>query len=97
MTINAIPENNREASFRIWATPGFLPETLGMFVDQNGEVGCLETNVDNVRGVFGIYDLVGFVAQIYSKKDRKSHLVSLVNGRMIYLDQRAQRPRLTLM
>ena len=51
-----------------------------------GNTRCAEDNLDRLIGqtmkdeVVYLYDLVGVVAQIYSARDRRSHLVSMVNG-----------------
>ena len=57
-----------------------------MFNTMTGITRCAEENLDRLVNqamkddVVYIYDLVGFVAQIRSATDHRSHLVSLVNG-----------------
>ena len=82
LMINALPEKNHESNAALWATPGFLPESIGMFLQPDGQVHCLEGNLDQsmLHHSLYIHDLVGFVAKIHSTQDQKAHLVSLING-----------------
>ncbi len=69
---------------QLWATPGWLPEKIGVIVD-GGQFFCfegedlqlhLQRNMHNIT----VYELVGMVADIDSGENQKSHLVSLING-----------------
>lgn len=72
---------------QFWSTPGCLPKEIGIIVDQ-GQVYCFEG--DDIkqhiqRGLRNItvYSLMGVVADIDSGQHQKSHLVSLVNGKLL--------------
>jgi PAB-dependent poly(A)-specific ribonuclease subunit 2 len=67
-----------------WATPGWLPEEIGVIVDQ-GQFFCYQgedLKLHLQRGIHNItvYSLIGLAADIDSGQHQKSHLVSLVNG-----------------
>ena len=67
-----------------WATPGWLPEEIGVIVDQ-GQFFCYQgedLKLHLQRGIHSItiYSLIGLAADIDSGQHQKSHLVSLVNG-----------------
>lgn len=71
---------------QFWATPGCLPNEIGIIVDQ-GQVYCFQG--DDIkqhlqRGMHNItvYSLVGLVADVDSGQHQKSHLVSLINGKI---------------
>lgn len=70
---------------RLWATPGWLPEEIGIIVDQ-GQFFCFEgedLKLHLQRGIHNIavYSLIGMVVNIESSSPlQKSHLVSMVNG-----------------
>lgn len=64
----------------MWSTPGFLPESIGIYIYPDGRIACIEDGVDQIADRVQVYDLVGFVAQIHSSQDQKSHLVSIING-----------------
>ena len=72
-------------SRQLWGIPGWLPEQIGIILD-GGKFSCLEgESLRNLRrtqhhSAITIYDLVGVVAEINSKENQKSHLVSLING-----------------
>jgi len=73
---------NSEAK-QIWATPNWLPQEIGIIVDQ-GQFFCYEgqdLKLHVQRGVFNIrvYSLIGIVADINSGEHQKPHLVSLVD------------------
>jgi PAB-dependent poly(A)-specific ribonuclease subunit 2 len=68
----------------IWATPDWLPQEIGIIVDQ-GQFYCYEGQdlaLHIQRGVYNVqvYELVGVVADINSGENQKPHLVSLING-----------------
>lgn len=67
-----------------WTSPSWLPEEIGLLVDNQRHVTCFEGDkLRNFRSNsnLAIYELVGFVADINSTKGQKSHLVSFINGR----------------
>lgn len=69
---------------KLWATPGFLPEEIGVIVD-HGQFFCYEgedLNLHLQRGIHNItvYSLVGMALDIDSTAGQKSHLVGMVNG-----------------
>jgi PAB-dependent poly(A)-specific ribonuclease subunit 2 len=81
--LNAAITTNDAKQF--WATPGWLPEEIGVIVDQ-GQFFCfqgedlnhhLQRGAHNIR----VYSLMGLAADIDSGQHQKSHLVSLVNGK----------------
>ncbi|KXX75827.1 PAB-dependent poly(A)-specific ribonuclease subunit PAN2 [Madurella mycetomatis] len=68
---------------RLWATPGWLPEEIGIIVDQ-GQFFCFEgedLKLHLQRGIHNItvYSLIGMVVNIESNGPQKPHLVSMVN------------------
>ncbi|TVY87329.1 PAN2-PAN3 deadenylation complex catalytic subunit, partial [Lachnellula willkommii] len=68
---------------QLWSTPGWLPEEIGVIVDQ-GQFFCYQGDdlkLHLQRGVHNmvVYSLVGLAADIDSGQHQKSHLVSLVN------------------
>lgn len=70
---------------RLWATPGWLPEEIGIIVDQ-GQFFCFEgedLKLHLQRGIHNItvYSLIGAVVNIESSAPQKAHLVSMINGR----------------
>lgn len=70
---------------QLWSTPTWLPQEIGIIVS-GGQFYCYEgqdLKLHLQRGVFDIhvYELVGFVADINSGDNQKSHLVSMINGR----------------
>jgi PAB-dependent poly(A)-specific ribonuclease subunit 2 len=69
---------------QFWSTPGWLPEEIGLIVDQ-GQFFCFQGDdlkLHLQRGFHRmmVYSLVGLVADIDSGQHQKTHLVSLVNG-----------------
>jgi len=75
---------NTAESKQYWAKPGWLPEEIGVIID-NGKFFCFEGDdlrLHLQRGlhVVKVYELVGIVADINSGEHQKSHLVSLVNS-----------------
>ncbi|KAK3381583.1 ubiquitin carboxyl-terminal hydrolase-domain-containing protein [Podospora didyma] len=68
---------------RLWATPGWLPEEIGIIVDQ-GQFFCYEgedLKLHLQRGIHDItvYSLIGMVDNIDSNSPRRPHLVSVIN------------------
>lgn len=71
---------------RLWSTPGWLPEEIGIIVDQ-GQFFCFEgedLKLHLQRGIHSItvYSLIGMVINIESSAPQKTHLVGMVNGRL---------------
>jgi PAB-dependent poly(A)-specific ribonuclease subunit 2 len=69
---------------QFWATPGWLPEEIGVIIDQ-GQFFCYQGDdlkLHLQRGIHNItvFSLMGLCADIDSGQHQKSHLVSLVNG-----------------
>jgi len=76
--------NSPEAK-QFWSTPGWLPEEIGVIIDQ-GQFFCYQgedLKLHLQRGIHNItvYSLIGLAADIDSGQHQKSHLVSLVNGK----------------
>lgn len=68
----------------LWSTPGWLPEEIGIIVEQ-GQFFCYEgedLKLHLQRGIHNItvYSLIGMAINIESGQTQKSHLVSMVNG-----------------
>ena len=73
------------AGRRCWSMPGWLPERIGVTIDGSGKLLCFEgedLRLHLQKGLHAVkvYDLVGFVADVGSGENQKSHLVSLVDG-----------------
>ena len=71
---------------RLWQTPGWLPEEIGLIIDQ-GQVFCFEgedLQLHLQRGIHDItvYSLMGMAINIESKQDQKPHLAALINGQL---------------
>lgn len=69
---------------RLWATPGWLPEEIGIIVDQ-GQFFCYEgedLKLHLQRGIHHItvYSLVGLVVNVECDQPPKSHLVGMINS-----------------
>ena len=69
---------------RLWATPGWLPEEIGVIVD-NGQFFCFEgedLKLHLQRGIHNIavYSLTGLAANIEGGQQQRSHLVAMANG-----------------
>ncbi|GAP92580.2 putative PAB-dependent poly -specific ribonuclease subunit PAN2 [Rosellinia necatrix] len=67
----------------LWATPGWLPEEIGIIVD-NGNFFCYEgedLKLHIQRGIHHItvYSLTGLAVNIDGGKQQQSHLVAMVN------------------
>lgn len=70
---------------KLWVTPGWLPEEIGVIVDQ-GQFFCFEgqdLKLHLQRGMHNItvYSLVGMVVNVDTSAPLKPHLVSIVNGK----------------
>ncbi|KAK4119549.1 hypothetical protein N657DRAFT_581467 [Parathielavia appendiculata] len=68
---------------RLWSTPGWLPEEIGIIVDQ-GQFFCFEgedLKLHLQRGIHNItvYSLIGMVVNIESSAPQKTHLVGMIN------------------
>jgi PAB-dependent poly(A)-specific ribonuclease subunit 2 len=68
---------------QLWATRGWLPEELGIIVE-NGQLVCFEgddlrSRVQNGTPGLTVYELVGLVAEIDITEHKKPHLVSFIN------------------
>lgn len=77
---------NRAEASQFWATPGWLPEEIGMLVEE-GQLFCyegedLKLHLQRGQHRMTVYELVGVVADINSGEHQASHLVSLINGKM---------------
>jgi PAB-dependent poly(A)-specific ribonuclease subunit 2 len=77
-----------EESKQYWATPGWLPERIGI-TPKEGAVYCfqgaeLERHAQDPRFDAKIWELVGVVADIKDGAIQTSHLVSLVDGKTTY-------------
>lgn len=77
--------NSPEAK-QFWATPGWLPEEIGIIIDQ-GQFFCyqgddLKLHIQRGMHSITVYTLVGFAAEITSSQNQKAHLVSLINGKL---------------
>ena len=73
---------------QFWSTVGSLPKEIGIIIE-HGQVYCFEGDeirqrIQNGRHNVTVYSLVGLVADIDSGQHQKSHLVSLVNGTLIF-------------
>ncbi|GJN82195.1 PAB-dependent poly(A)-specific ribonuclease subunit PAN2 [Purpureocillium lilacinum] len=67
----------------LWSTPGWLPEEIGIIVDQ-GQFYCYEgedLKLHLQRGMHNItvYSLIGMAINIESGQTQKPHLVAMVN------------------
>ncbi|KAJ4293921.1 poly(A)-specific ribonuclease [Collariella sp. IMI 366227] len=81
MTINTAISTAEQR--RLWATPGWLPDEIGVIVDQ-GQFFCFEgedLKLHLQRGIHNItvYSLIGMVLHIESSAPQKTHLVGMVN------------------
>ncbi|RYP10340.1 hypothetical protein DL765_008150 [Monosporascus sp. GIB2] len=68
---------------RLWATPGWLPEEIGIIVD-NGQFFCFEgedLKLHLQRGIHNItvYSLTGLAVNIEGGQQQRSHLVAMAN------------------
>ena len=85
LTLNTAIETSADVR-AMWATPDWLPTEIGLVYHGQG-VMCFEgEGLLNLRRTRHhneptIYELVGFVADIDSAEQQKSHLVSVVNGK----------------
>lgn len=77
--------NSPEAK-QYWATPRWLPEEIGVILAQ-GQFFCyqgddLKAHLQRGQHPVTVYSLIGFAAEIESGQHQKSHLVSIVNGKL---------------
>ena len=82
LVVNAGVSNQEHR--KLWSTPGWLPEEIGIIVDQ-GQFFCFEgedLKLHLQRGIHNItvYSLIGMVINIESHSPQKSHLVGIING-----------------
>ncbi|KAI1387808.1 PAB-dependent poly(A)-specific ribonuclease subunit PAN2 [Hypoxylon trugodes] len=80
MLTTAINNNDHR---RLWATPGWLPEEIGVIVD-NGQFFCFEgedLKLHLQRGIHNItvYSLTGLAVSIEGGQQQRSHLVAMAN------------------
>jgi len=69
---------------QLWATPGWLPEEIGIIVD-NGNFFCYEgedLKLHLQRGIHNItvYSLTGLAVNIEGGQQQQSHMVAMANG-----------------
>lgn len=84
LTLNVPMAESRDAELEqrmLWATPGWLPEEIGVIVD-NGSFFCYQgedLKLHLQRGVHNIqvYSLIGLSANIESGSPQKPHLAAL--------------------
>jgi PAB-dependent poly(A)-specific ribonuclease subunit 2 len=77
--------NNPEHRAR-WATPGWLPEEIGIIVEQ-GQFFCYEgedLKLHLQRGIHDItvYSLIGMAINIDGGQTQKPHLVAMINSKL---------------
>src|SRR4051794_4197482 len=77
--------NSPEAK-QLWATPGWLPEEIGIVINQQGEFFAyegadLQLHINRRIHNITVFSLIGVVADIDSGQHQQSHLVSLINGK----------------
>ncbi|KFA65317.1 hypothetical protein S40285_02673 [Stachybotrys chlorohalonatus IBT 40285] len=68
----------------LWATPGWLPEEIGIIVEQ-GQFFCyegkdLELHLQRGIHTITVYSLIGMAINIESGQTQKPHLVAMVNA-----------------
>ena len=73
-----------ESHKELWSTPGWLPEEIGIILDNN-QFFCyegedlrhhLQRGFHNMR----VYSLIGLAANVENKASQKPHFVAMVNG-----------------
>lgn len=88
LTLNAAVQTQEHR--RLWATPGWLPEEIGIIVDHTGQFFCYEgedLKLHLQRGMHPVtvYSLVGVVVNVEDgEQGAKGHLVGMVNGEFHY-------------
>jgi PAB-dependent poly(A)-specific ribonuclease subunit 2 len=88
LTLNAAVGNQEHR--RLWATPGWLPEEIGVIVDRAGQFFCYEgedLKLHLQRGIHSVsvYSLVGVVVNVEGgEAGAKEHLVGMVNGEFLF-------------
>ncbi len=85
--------NSPEAK-QFWAIPGWLPEEIGIIIDQ-GQFFCyqgddLKLHIQRGMHNITVYSLVGVATEIVSGLNQRAHLVSLVNGKLFLEDNLAK-------
>jgi PAB-dependent poly(A)-specific ribonuclease subunit 2 len=86
---------------RLWATPGWLPEEIGIIVDQ-GQFFCFEgedLKLHLQRGIHNIavYSLIGMVVNVEASAPHKSHLVAMINGEFPLLTVQLSQHRMEML
>lgn len=88
LTLNAAVQTQEHR--RLWATPGWLPEEIGVIVDHTGQFFCYEgedLKLHLQRGMHPVtvYSLVGVVVNVEGgEQGPRGHLVGMVNGELCY-------------
>ncbi|KAH8903478.1 hypothetical protein BR93DRAFT_931074 [Coniochaeta sp. PMI_546] len=83
LTLNAAVQTQEHR--RLWATPGWLPEEIGVIVDHTGQFFCYEgedLKLHLQRGMHPVtvYSLVGVVVNVEGgEQGARGHLVGMVN------------------
>ncbi|XXG95724.1 poly(A)-specific ribonuclease [Hypoxylon texense] len=80
MLTTAISSNEHR---RLWATPGWLPEEIGVIVD-NGQFFCFEgedlkLHLQRAIHTITVYSLTGLAVNIEGGQQQRSHLVAMAN------------------
>ncbi|KAI6082233.1 PAB-dependent poly(A)-specific ribonuclease subunit PAN2 [Hypoxylon rubiginosum] len=80
MLTTAISSNEHR---RLWATPGWLPEEIGIIVD-NGQFFCFEgedlkLHLQRAIHTITVYSLTGLAVNIEGGQQQRSHLVAMAN------------------
>lgn len=89
LTLNAAVQTQEHR--RLWATPGWLPEEIGVIVDHTGQFFCYEgedLKLHLQRGMHRVrvYSLVGVVVNVEGgEQGARGHLVGMVNGEFFSL------------
>jgi PAB-dependent poly(A)-specific ribonuclease subunit 2 len=90
LTLNAAVQTQEHR--RLWATPGWLPEEIGIIVDHTGQFFCYEgedLKLHLQRGMHPVtvYSLVGVVVNVEGgEQGARGHLVGMVNGEYFPLE-----------
>jgi hypothetical protein len=86
LTLNATPlALPKEDMRRVWEAEGWLPEEIGVIIDNSGQFFCFEgedLKLHLQRGMHNItvYSLIGMAANVHASGSDGNHLVALVNG-----------------
>lgn len=93
LTLNASgPQNLNYPEFRrLWGTPGWLPEEIGIIVDPVGQFFCyegedLKLHLQRGRHEIKVYSLIGMAVNVDNGgQPQKPHLVAMVNGMCFFV------------